>query len=339
MKHIIATTACSVIIMLFASANIVQANTCPRNGSDVDIAALHTAGPENIFGDFNCDYTPDGMRIKLYKIMLCSELVNETDYQAKCNPLVTFNSGKDIEISADNQSPILDGPVTLVEGDYTHAVILIENRIGSKFLQSFTRPIHGDNGVGTTCWSNGKDAKISYETVDGNGNRVPNTDGDHQNFSASCGLAASADPKWSYYTYKGLWMNGGFVNEVKALSLFGAPNKNVHLLGPTGNLASFTVGNGGRNNDDENGIVTNANYLLGVTELNPTVSISPSTTGLNLGFKLKDTFFQKITTNTYYGNDRCSAASGSMAVAASTGAFACLSTSYATTFDFKLEAY
>ena len=37
--------------------------------------------------------------------------------------------------------------VTLPEGMYTHAAIFIENRIGSKFTQTFSGPIQGNDGV------------------------------------------------------------------------------------------------------------------------------------------------------------------------------------------------
>ena len=327
-------------------ASTATANVCPRTSSGaVDLQQFVGSGNR----DNNCDYTPNGMRIKLYKILLCSQLPSLANYETLCKPLVDFSSGKNIDITADGTSPIIDGPVTLTEGLYTHAVILIENRIGSKFTETFSHPIQGNNAVGTTCWSNGNDAKISYESA-------ALGPGDYTKFSASCGTASDANPQWSYYTYKGLWnpqktdnwdpqdaTKDFFVNSVPYLTYTGS-GKDVHLLSDFSTLASITSGAAGRNRDDENGIVSNASYLMGVTKFTTAANINANTRNIDLGFKLKDTFFQKITTNNnyynLYTNPQCSKQHAVMDInnpSPITGAHACLSTSYATTFDFKFE--
>lgn len=308
------------------------ADICPRLNGAVDLSLL-TVNSNNM--DYNCNYTPDAMRLKLYKILLCEQLPTVANYNETCEALVDFSSGKDIDVTADGTTPILDGPVSLKEGSYTHAVILIANRISSKFTQTFSQPIQGNNGVGTTCWSNGNDAKISYESF-------ALGPGDYTKFSASCGAISEASPQWSYYSYRGLWNpdpnrgNTYFVNSAPYLTITGS-GKDVHLLSDISTLATVTAGESGRNPDDENGIVSNASYMMGVTKLTPIATMSPNTKNIDLGFKLKDTFFQKITTNNnYYGNKRCSETHGILGASSETGAHACLSTSYATTFDFKI---
>ena len=323
-KITLATTAMSLTSLP------ALANLCPSLNGAVDLSRLTVDANGK---DYNCNYTPDAMRLKLYKILLCEQLPTVSDYNDTCETLVDFSGGKDVDITADGTTPILDGAVSLKEGSYTHAVILIENRISSKFVQTFSQPIQGNNGVGTTCWSNGNDAKISYESV-------ALGPGDYTKFSASCGTSSEAQPEWSYYTYKGLWnpVNQGntyFMNSVPYLTYTGS-GKDVHLLSDFSTLATVSAGDSGRNLDDENGIVSNARYMMGVTQLTPIANISPNTTNIDLGFKLKDTFFQKITTNNnYYGNKRCSETHGTLGASSLTGAHACLSTSYATTFDFR----
>ena len=311
-----------VCIFFIFTANIAYAQVCPRTGTGA-VDVLNLVADAN-GQDFNCDYTPDGMRIKLYKIMLCESLPTLANYSSICKTLVNFSSGKTVSITADGTSPILDGPVTLAEGSYSHAVILIENKIGSLFTQNFSLPLHGSNqdggtGVGTTCWSNGNDAKIFYP-------------GGFTDFSASCGVASLADPKWSTYTYKGFWTPGGFVNSAPLLTLNGT-GKDVYLLADQTSLAPIQYDNSGET--EEQNLTTQANYLLGVTKLDPIANISPNTSNIDLGFKLKDTFFQKISTSNGYGAGRCSNAQGSLTVSGTTGAHACLATSYATTFDFR----
>lgn len=318
------------ITLALLGAGTVTANVCPRVGGAVDLSQLTTSNGK----DYNCNYTPDGMKLKLFKIFLCAQLPTLADYDAICEPLVNFPTGKDVVVTADGTTPILDGSVTLKEGTYSHAVILVENRLGSKFVQTFSHPIQGNNGVGTTCWSNGNDAKISYESF-------ALGPGDYTKFSASCGTLAQANPQWSYYTYKGLWnpLNPGnifFINSTPYLTYTGS-GKDVHLLSDFSTLATVTAGDSGRNLDDENGIITNARYMMGVTELTPAAKISADTKNIDLGFKLKDTYFQKITSNNnYYGAKRCSETHGNISTMSTlTGSYACLSTSYATTFDFK----
>ena len=67
--------------------------------------------------------------------------------------------------------------------------------------------------------------------------------------------------------------------------------------------------------------------------------------GIELGFKLKNTYFQKITTNNNYygksvsGNKICSDGQGVISESSETGAYACLSTSYPIDFDFRVRTY
>ena len=89
--------------------------------------------------------------------------------------------------------------------------------------------------------------------------------------------------------------------------------------------------------------------LLGIKKLPKNLD---STDGLaaavchfyNQNNKLKNTFFQKITTNNdYYGSGvtgkkKCSEVHGSIGQSSETGAYACLSTSYPTNFDFRIQS-
>ena len=276
-KITLATTAIS-LTSLPALANI-----CPRLNGAVDLSLL-TVNDDNSM-DYNCNYTPDAMRLKIFKILLCEQLPTVANYSDTCEALLDFPSGKDIDVTADGTTPILDGPVSLKEGAYTHAVILIENRIGSKLTQTFSQPIQGNNGVGTTCWSNGNDAKISYESF-------ALGPGDYTKFSASCGASSEASPEWSYYSYKGLWnpdQNASdtyFVNSAPYLTYTGS-GKDVHLLSDISTLATVTAGESGRNSDDENGILSNARYMIGVTELTPIATISSNAKNLDISLKLK----------------------------------------------------
>ena len=233
-------------------------------------------------GDYNCNYTPDGMRLKIYKIMLCEEYIDNTNYLDKCVSLVDEEGGKSVIVEADKTTSILDGPASLPEGKYNYSVILINNTVDAKFTQTYSNEIHGNNGIGTTCWSNGNDVKISYE-ISANG------DGDPSKFSASCGTLAQANPQWSGYTYKAFWndnnngTNNYFVNKFQGILTFGSAYKDVYVLSNLTELATVTTGVGGRNEDDGNGVSSDGIYVMGVQKHDTPITISPATNGVELG--------------------------------------------------------
>jgi hypothetical protein len=337
----------AVTFLQVFSASDVKAALCPVSNGVINLDDLKTITGRSsaavTHGDYNCEYTPDGMRIKIYKIMLCEEYVDNTKYLEKCVSLFDEVTGKSVTVEADKNTSILDGPASLPEGKYNYSVILINNTVDTKFTQTYSNEIHGNNGIGTTCWSNGNDVKISYE-VSANGN------GDPSKFSASCGTLAQANPQWSGYTYKAFWNdnNNGvdnyFINKFQGIQAFGSAYKDVYVLSNLTEVATVTTGVDGRNHDDGNGVSSNGIYVMGVQKHDTPITISPTTNGLELGFKLKNTFFQKITTNNdYYGSGvtgkkKCSEVHGSIGQSSETGAYACLSTSYPITFDFRIQS-
>ena len=303
-----------------------QANAmdiCPRDSNGaIDLGQLNSDG-----ADFNCKYTPSVMKGVLHKILLCKSIVDNTNYMDLCEPIFENSSGKDILISPNETGELTDGPISLTEGTYTHAVLLVENYFDSKFTETYSAPLHGDDGIGTTCWSNGKPAAVSYSDANGNA--------DYTQFSATCGNAADADPQYSRYTYKGLSMGGGFTNFAPGLTAYGPPNKDVYLLSDYTTLAELTP--------DENdaafepGLTSDAQYLLGVTQLSSPATIDANTSNVDLGFLVTNAYFQKITTDDYYGARRCSETHGIIGESTLTGAHACLSTSYNLGITFKFE--
>ena len=326
--------ALATIAVSFTSS-LANANVCPRLNDAVDLSRL-SVDPNG--KDYNCNYTPDGMRLKLYKVMLCEQLPSVANYNTTCKPLVDFASGKD------------------------------ENHC-RRYCLFWTVKWVLAKGLHTCCNCYFKQNCIKFPKISHNQFRKRwNWHGVLVEWKSSCYLlwgickwsrrlykfsalrhCTRSRPEMVYYTYKGLWnpRNPGtghgdpsnpanifFINSTPWLSYTGN-GKDVHLLSDFNTLASVTSGDGGRNLDDENGIVTDAQYLMGVTKFTTPANINPNTENIDLGFKLKNTFFQKITTNNdYYGAKRCSETHGILGASTLTGAHACLSISYATTFDF-----
>ena len=217
------------ILGLLLSTQVNAMDICPRDSNGaIDLGQLNSNG-----ADFNCKYTPSVMKGVLHKILLCKSIVDNTNYMDLCEPIFENSSGKDILISPNETGELTDGPISLPEGTYTHAVLLVENYFDSKFTETYSAPLHGDDGIGTTCWSNGKPAAVSFSDANGNA--------DYTQFSATCGNAADADPQDSRDTYKGLSMGGGFTNFAPGLTAYGPPNKNVYLMSDY-SLAVLTPG-------------------------------------------------------------------------------------------------
>ena len=310
------------ILGLSLSTQVNAMDICPRDSNGaIDLGQLNSDG-----ADFNCKYTPSLMKGVLHKILLCETIVDNTNYMDLCEPIFENSAGKDILISPNETGELTDGPISLPEGTYTHAVLLVENYFDSKFTETYSAPLHGDDGIGTTCWSNGKPAAVSYE--DSNGNA------DYTQFSATCGNAADADPQYSRYTYKGLSLGGGFTNFAPGLTAYGPPNKNVYLMSDYSTLAVLTPGADPASEPD---LTSDARYLLGVTQLSSPATVDANTSNVDLGFLVTNAYFQKITTDDYYGVRRCSERHGTIGESTLTGAHACLSTSYNLGITFKFE--
>ena len=331
----------SVIILGLAlySMPVSQANAaeCPRSGDAIDLVELGNTLPSDA-GDYNCDFTPDGMQIQIHKLMMCQEPVGYQDYLDKCHYILDAPNGKLATISLTEITSLLDGSASLPEGEYTHTIVMIDPTINTIFQETYSAPVLGNNGTGTTCWSNGNQIQISYE-------QSPNGDGDTTKFAASCGASSDANPAWSPYTYKAFWneFNQGtdyYTNKLEYLAA-GLGDKNVYIMATETEIADISMGDLGRNDDDYNGVTSDAEYVLGITELANPVSIGPLTKNIDVSFALENMYSQKITTNNNYYNTpnslMCSQAQDIIGASSDTGAHACLASAAPAGFNFQVS--
>lgn len=340
MKNLLKLSVISLGLALYLMP-VSQANAaeCPRNGDAIDLTQLGATPITNGTGDYSCDFTPDGMRIQIHKLMMCQEPVTYQDYLDKCHYLLDAPNGKLATISLTEITSLLDGFASLPEGEYTHTIVMIDPTINTIFQETYSAPVLGNNGIGSTCWSNGNQIQISYELA-------PNGDSDTTKFAASCGASSDANPEWSPYTYKAFWnvFNGSgtdyYTNKLEYLEA-GLGDKNVYIMATETVLANISMGDEGRNDDDYNGVTSNSEYVLGITELANPVSISPLTTNFDVSFALENMYRQKITTNNnYYDTPQplmCSGVHGTIGVSPDTGAHACLASAVPGSFNFQVS--
>ena len=116
-------------------------------------------------GDWGeCDATPDSMSVKFYKLGLCTSKPSYNDYSA-CTFLFENAQGKEVTLSKTLSDNLVDGEISIPEGSYKYAMLVIEKTIGIKKTLNFDNNISAMNGTtGKYCRTNGN-PKIEAPTA------------------------------------------------------------------------------------------------------------------------------------------------------------------------------
>ena len=131
-----AITLFSAIIFLQAfSTTEVKAAECSRTNGEIDASNFSSSG--------TCTVTPDVAMFPIHKIGLCEEVPNYENYLTNCKFLLEYSSPKDIEVSK-NTIVELNNSITLDEGTYKAAVLVIGNTIGLKHSDIFATSHNGN---------------------------------------------------------------------------------------------------------------------------------------------------------------------------------------------------
>ena len=248
------------------------------------------SGDRDAYGDYHCLFTPEAMRINLYEIRLCETYPVATDYTEKCNVLVSNAAGKMVSISNDLSTKITDQEISIAEGTYKFATVLVAPTIESRFSITFDSSMQGANaGTGTTCWSNGKEGLPTY--LDG-----------HDEMTVNCGLSTEAAPVFSPVYFYAFWddRTNNFTNSVSGLAETSLLYVDAYLM----NDATTPMPMSGLEwlgGDQNTGVVVgnSATRLLGVSQITP-ITISPDTKNVDIGFSIENTYYAKTSTNQKY---------------------------------------
>ena len=131
-----AITLFSAVIFLQAfSATGVKAAECTIDVTSNGILDSNFAGDPAV----TCQVTPDIAMFPLLKIGLCAEVPTYANYLTNCKFLVEYASQKQVLISKDTTVKLKDS-LTLDEGIYKAAVIVMGNTIGSVSYTHLTLP-------------------------------------------------------------------------------------------------------------------------------------------------------------------------------------------------------
>ena len=84
-----------------------------------------------------CNLTPDSMTIILHFIGLCTSEPTIANFRTACSSLFSSSTGESKKITTTSSANLMND-VTITEGNYTHAAILIKNNIGFSVKKKFS---------------------------------------------------------------------------------------------------------------------------------------------------------------------------------------------------------
>ena len=225
-----------------------------------------------------CNLTPDSMTIILHFIGLCTSEPTIANFRTACSSLFSSSTGESKKITTTSSANLMND-VTITEGNYTHAAILIKNNIGFSVKKKFSPARSGKTGTGEWCW-----------TLDGETTTVGLSFAQRSTWIAECG----ADEPTTIGTHT--------ANQNAVFSRASGNRFDNYETGTTASTtwsvyllkADETINTGTPGNYDSFGT---ASYYLGIQKFNTAVSITPKTSNLDVGFRLEDTFSMETTKN------------------------------------------
>ena len=122
----------------------------------VSVAGTCT-GTSGVSSGTECLKEVTSFKLKVYEFGLCTDYPTVAD-RSKCTELFKNTTGFDLAISKNASLP-LGGTVTLTEGIYTHAYIIVDKYTHLKSVHEFSavrKDMAGGDG-GKFCYSNGTD--------------------------------------------------------------------------------------------------------------------------------------------------------------------------------------
>lgn len=273
--------AASILVLI--GKPVIAANP---NGANYDCvssitpAALISAQGGN-WGE--CDATPDSMSVKFYKLGLCTSKPSYDDYSA-CTFLFENDQGKEVTLSKTFTDELVSGEISIPEGSYKYAMLVIEKTIGIKKTLNFDNAIAAMDGTtGKYCSTNGN-PKIDAPTA-------------HNQSLWSCTNNASSQAVTSSQSFNGFFNddfdsnaaigpnNMPFVVGLYDQVTSAASKFDVILMASEGTLANVGVALNNYNSPYATG---NATKIWGAQTFTNPIIIDANTSVVDLGFAIDD---------------------------------------------------
>ena len=219
-----------------------------------------------------CRLSATEFKINLKYAGLCTSAPTEVNYRSVCTAIYDNTSGRDVEVTTSSSLPLEDG-ISLTEGSYTHAWILVGNTVHYKASAEFTPDRIGKSGTGPYCW-----------TLDGNTSPGPGALSDSSprtDWLAECGASIPTTIGTSYSTIVALFDFDQLRYRNSSSGTNASGTWEVILLDSSGVASDVQA----------NGTYTRvATQMGGIQTFTNPVSISPNTNNIDIGFRLENTF-------------------------------------------------
>ena len=125
----------AVIFLQAFSASGAKAAACDRTNGEILASNFSSNG--------TCTVTPDVAMFPLHKIGLCEEVPTYENYLTNCKFLIEYSTPKDVQVSKNTVIQLNDS-ITLDEGTYKAAVLVVGNTIGLKHSDIFATSHNGN---------------------------------------------------------------------------------------------------------------------------------------------------------------------------------------------------
>ena len=239
-----------------------SAQTC---SAATDATSMTNGAP----GDWNfCDgATPDSLRVSFYKLALCTSKPTYTNDDS-CVYILNESTPKTVDIEIGAELNLVDGQISIPENTYRYAFMMIGNKISIKTdIEFSSSQTGGKEGQGLYCWTNGEDITWGYSAK--------------SDMPVSCGT--TPEPAFSEENFLAFGDdNGGLAAQVIGQET-PTTTFDVYLLHDASTLA-LVASSGGKPTVS----ALPANFIWGVQEFKSPPKISPTTTKIELGFKLTE---------------------------------------------------
>lgn len=114
--------------------------------------------------DGYCTITPDSMKVKIYEFGLCTGASSPSDKSA-CTTLFSSPTGTEIDLAVGLSASLADD-VTLAEGSYANAYLVLSNVTSLKASHTFSSSRSDlDGNSGNICYTNGRSWDDNPNTI------------------------------------------------------------------------------------------------------------------------------------------------------------------------------
>jgi len=226
-------------------------------------------------GDAACTVTPDYAYFPLYKLGLCTEVPTYLNYQSVCTMIVNNSTAQEVEVSEGSQIQ-LSNNLSLSEGTYPAAIVLLGNTISIKHSVVFNDT---QNGWDYTNGEPTSGAYCSTSTASGSEDDIGDIGGFFDCDTSALTAGKFTETSGAYLTSGTTCsISSGAIVRSSADLAFSTSSGTSVVCGmyDADTLETYTSG------------ASNATRQLVVQTFTNPVNISPTTTSLDVGFKVED---------------------------------------------------